>query len=65
MVDYKIPNNKTFRYIFEIIHIFSKYLWAIPSKNELGQTITNESSNILTTSTRSPIKLESDRGSEW
>ena len=30
MIDYKISNNKRFRYTFIIIDIFSKYLWAIP-----------------------------------
>ena len=33
MVDYKISNNKGFRYIFVIIDNFSKYLWAISLKN--------------------------------
>ena len=33
MVDYKISNNKGFRYIFVIIDNFSKYLWAISIKN--------------------------------
>ena len=65
MIDYKISNNKGFRYIFEIIENFSKYLWCIPLKTKYGQTITNEFSNILTKSKRSPYKLESDRGSEW
>ena len=64
-VDYKISNNKNYRYIFIIIDNFSKYLLAIPFKNKYSQTITNEFSNILTTSKRSPVKLESDRGSEW
>ena len=62
--DYKI-SNKGFRYIFIIIDNYSKYLWAIPLKNKNSQTITNEYSNILTTSKRSPLKLESDRGKEW
>ena len=65
MVDYKVSNNKGFRYIFIIIDNFSKYLWAIPLKNKYSQTITNEFSNILTTSKRKPLKLESDRGSEF
>ena len=30
--DYKTSNNKGFRYIFIIIDIYSKYLWAIPLK---------------------------------
>ena len=63
--DYKTSNNKGFRYIFIVIENFSKYLWAIPLKNKYSQTITNEFSNILTKSKRKPIKIESDRGSEF
>ena len=65
MIDYKVSNNKGFRYIFIVIDNFSKYLWAIPLKNKYSQTITNEFSNILTTSKRKPLKLESDRGTEF
>ena len=65
MVDYKTSNNKGFRYIFVIIDNFSKYLWAIPLKNKYGQTITQELSNLLTTSKRKPLKIESDRGTEF
>ena len=63
--DYKTSNNKGFRYIFIVIDIFSIYLWAIPLKNNYSQTITNEFSNILTTSKRKPLKIESDRGTEF
>ena len=63
--DYKTSNNKGFRYIFIIIDNFSKYLWAIPLKNKYSQTITNEFSNILTKSKRKPLKIESDRGTEF
>ena len=65
MIDYKISNNKGFRYIFIVIDNFSKYLWGIPLKNKYSQTITNEFSNILTKSKRKPLKLESDRGTEF
>ena len=65
MIDYKISNNKGFRYIFIVIDNFSKYLWAIPLKNKYSQTITNEFSIVLTTSKRKPLKIESDRGSEF
>ena len=41
MIDYKISNNKGFRYIFIVIDNFSKYLFAIPLKNKYSQTITN------------------------
>ena len=65
MIDYKISNNKGFRYIFLIIDNYSEYLWAIPLKKKYSQTITNEFSNILTTSKRKPLKIESDTGTEF
>ena len=65
MIDYETSNKKGFRYIFVIIDYFSKYLWAIPLKNKYSQTITNDFSNILTTSKRKPLKIESDRGTEF
>ena len=65
MIDYKVSNNKGYRYIFIIIDNFSKYLWAIPLKNRYSQTITNEFSNVLTNSKRKPLKIESDGGAEF
>ena len=65
MIDFKISNNKSYRYIFIIIDNFSKYLFAIPVKNKYSKTITDEFSKILTTPKRKPLKLESDRGSEF
>ena len=62
MIDYKTSNNRGFRYVFVIIDNYSKFLWAIALNN---QTITNEFSNNLTTSKRKPLKIESDRGSEF
>ena len=64
-LDYKISNNKGFRYIFFIIDNFSKYLWAVPIKNKYSQTITTEFSNILATSKGKPLKIECDRGTEF
>ena len=63
--DYKISNNKGYRYIFVINDNFLKYLWAIPLKNKNSKTITDDFSNVLNQSKRRPLKLESDRGSEW
>ena len=65
MIDYKISNNKGFRYIFIIIDNYSKYLRAIPIKNKNSETTTDELPNVLSKSKRRPLKLESDRGSEW
>ena len=63
--DYKTSNNKGFRYIFIVIDNFSEYLWAIPLKNKYGERVAKEFSNILSSSKRSPLKIESDRGKEW
>ena len=65
MTYFKILINKGFRHIFVIMDTFSKYLWAIQLKNKYSQTSTNEFSNILTTSKRKPLKIESDRGAEF
>ena len=64
VLDYITSNNKGFRYIIVIIDNISIHLWAIPPKNNYSQTITNELSNILTTSKRKLPKIESDRGTE-
>ena len=63
--DYKIANNKVFRYIFVLIDNFSKNLWCIHLKNKYSQTITNEFSKNSTKSKRKSFKIESDRGTEF
>ena len=63
-IDYKISNNKGFRYMFVILDNITKYTWGIPLKSKNNQTITRDISNILIKSKRSPVKLESDRGAE-
>ena len=40
-------------------------MWSVPLRNKYSQTITNEFSNNLTTSKRKPLKIESDRGTEF
>ena len=65
MVDYKISNNKGFRYIFVLIDNFSKIFWCILLKNKISKTVLSKFSNILTTSKRKPLKKESDRGTEF
>ena len=63
-IDYKISNNKVYKYMFIIIDNFSKYFSATPLKNKNSQILTKEFSKILTTSNRSPCKIENDRGTE-
>ena len=40
-------------------------MWAIPLENRYSQTITNEFRSILTISKRKPLKIESDRGTDF
>ena len=65
MIDYKTSKNKGFRYIPVFIDTFSKCLWAKPLKNNYSKTVTDEFSNILSSSKRSPVKIQSDRGLEF
>ena len=65
MVDYRTSNNKGFKNIIVIKHKFSKYLLAKPPKNKYSQIITNECSKHLATSKRKPLKIESDRCTEF
>ena len=40
-------------------------MWAIPFENKYSLIITQEFSNILSTSKRRPLKIESDRGADF
>ena len=48
-----------------MIDIFSKFFWAIPLRNNYSKTKTDELSNILATSKQKPLKIESNRASEF
>ena len=61
-MEYKKSNNERFRYIFVEIDNFTKYTWCVLLKIKNSETITNEFSNTQSTSKRSPVKIESDRG---
>ena len=63
--EYKTSNNKGFRYIIIIIDNSSKYVWVIPLKKKNSKIVTEAFSNISSTSKRSPLKIESDRGAEF
>ena len=56
MIDYKISNNKGYRYIFIIIDNFSKYVWAIRLKIKISKTKIDAFSYVLSTSKRKPDK---------
>ena len=65
MIDYKTSIKKRFRYIFIIIDIFSKFSWCGRLKIKNSQKVTQEFSNIPSTSKRIPNKIASGRGKEF
>ena len=65
MAEYKKSNNNGLNDMFEFIDNFSKCTWWDSLKNKNGQTITDETLNILTTSKRKAIEIENDRGLQF
>ena len=59
--DYGTENNRGHRYVLVTIDNFSKNGWTVPLKNKNAQTIKNSFENILISSKRSPILIETDR----
>ena len=65
MIDYKFSKNKCYRYKFYIFDNFSIFLGALFLKNKNSQIKTDEFSDNLTTSKRSPGRKESNWGAEF
>ena len=63
--DYGPENNRGYRYVLVTIDNFSKYGWTIPIKIKNAMTIKDSLENILISSKRKPILIESDRGKEF
>ena len=56
--------NKGFKYLLNVIDVFSKYAWSIPIKDMTGKSITDVFQKIVKTSGRRPKKLWVDQGTE-
>ena len=57
--------NHGFRYILNVIDVFSKFVWSVSIKDKAGKTIANTFQSIVKTSKRKPNKLWVDNGSEF
>lgn len=57
-------NNK-YTFILMVIDVLSKYAWAIPLKNKTGQSLTDAFEQIFSKSGRKPLKLQTDKGTEF
>ena len=57
--------NKGFRFLLCVIHIYSKYAWVVPLKDEKGVSIVNAFQSILKKSNIKPNKIWVDKGGEF
>ena len=57
--------NKVFKYLLNVIYVFSKYAWSIPIKDKTGKSITDAFQKIVKMSGRRPKKLWVDQGTEF
>ena len=46
--------NRGFRYILNVIDVFSNFVWSVPIKDKTSKTITNSSQSIVKASKRKP-----------
>ena len=56
--------NKGYRYILNVIDLYSRYVWSVPIKTKTGKSIVDAFSNIIKNG-RKPTKLWVDNGSEF
>ncbi|DAC81743.1 TPA_asm: integrase [Trichoplax MELD virus] len=57
--------NSGYKYLLNVIDIFSKYAWSVPVKDKTGNSIAEAFDKIIKSSHRKPIKLWVDQGSEF
>lgn len=57
--------NKGNKYILAVIDCFSKYAWCIPIKRKTPDEIIRGFDLIFSSTERSPIKIQSDKGREF
>ena len=57
--------NKGFRYILNVVDVFSKYAWSIPLKDKTGKTVLDAFKQIVESSQRQPTHIWVDQGKEF
>jgi len=57
--------NDNFRFLLAVIDCFSKKAWVIKMKNKTGQATVEAFQQILDSTTRKPLKIQVDNGSEF
>ena len=57
--------SRGIRFLLCVVHIYSKYAWVIPSKDEKGITITNAFQKILDESNHKLNTIRLEKGNEF
>lgn len=57
--------NHGFSYILVVLDCFTKFTWTIPVKTKTKSEIANAFNNILVTTNRKPVNLQTDMGTEF
>lgn len=58
-------HNKGYKYMLNVIDVFSKFAWSIPLKDKTGLTVLNALKSIVEQFSRKPKKLWVDKGKEF
>ena len=58
-------NNKGYKYMLNVIDVYSKYVWSVPLKDKTGETTTEAFKHIVKISNRIPKHLWVDKGKEF
>ena len=56
--------NKGFKYLLTCIDVLSKYAWVLPLKDKTGTNL-KEAFQVIFKTGRQPIRLQTDRGTEF
>ena len=56
--------NKGFKYLLTCIDVLSRYAWVVPLKDKTGKTL-KEAFQVIFKTGRQPIRLQTDRGTEF
>jgi len=57
--------NKGYRYMLNVVDVFSKYAWSVPLKDKTGMTVLNGFKQIVKESERKPKNIWVDQGKEF
>ena len=58
-------NNKGYKYMLNVIDVYSKYAWSVPLKDKKGDTTTEAFKYIVKNSNRIPKHIWVDKGKEF